>query len=278
MLRKAIILGLVLVPGVIGTSVAVAAGGSYFASEPPQIPGAPYSAVATTQSTTQFSDGNRIVRSNTVRFFRDGQGRTRTERGVGGDGEEFTAQPNPAIMIHDPVAGRFYILNPQTKTAFVYKMPNRGAGAGGAGAPPAIAPRDPIPGFALMGLGMGIGATAFTEASSAETSLGQKVISGVSTTGTRIVRTIPSGVLGNDKPITSTLEEWRSPDLGVPVQISQKSSIGGVVTLNLSQVVRAEPDPTLFAPPADYTVHDVSMSMATGVTTSGSTVTAVKQP
>ena len=273
MLRRAIVLGLVFVPALVGTSVAVAGGGPYFASDPPQIPGEPYSAVATTQSTTQFSDGNRILRTNTVRFFRDGQGRTRTERG-GGDGEETTAAlSTPMIMIHDPVGGRFYVLNPQTKTAFVYKMPNRGAGV-----PPATAPRESIPGFALMGLGMGIGASAFTEASSAETSLGQKDISGVSTTGTRIVRTIPSGVLGNEKPITSTLEEWRSPDLGVPVQITQKSSIGGVVTLNLSQVVRAEPDPTLFAPPADYTVHDVSMSMATGVTTSGSTVTAVKQP
>jgi len=273
MLRRAFVLGLVLVPAFIGTSVAVAGGGRYFASDPPAIPGAPYSAVATTQSTTAFSDGNRIVRTNTVRFFRDGQGRTRTERGGGGEGEEITAQPNPTIMIHDPVGGRFYVLNPQTKTAFAYKMPNRAAGV-----PPAIASQDPIPGFALMGLGMGIGATAFTEASSAETSLGQKVISGVNATGTRLVRTIPSGVLGNEKPITSTLEEWRSPDLGVPVQITQKSSLGGVLTLNLSQVVRAEPDPTLFAPPADYTVHDVSMSMATGVTTSGSTVTAVKQP
>jgi hypothetical protein len=273
MLRRAIVLGLVCVPALIGTSVAVAGGGAYFASDPPEIPGAPYSAVATTQSTTAFSDGNRIVRTNTVRFFRDGQGRTRTERGVGGDGEDITAQPNPTIMIHDPVGGRFYILNPQTKTAFVYKMPNRGAGV-----PPATAPRDPIPGFALVGLGMAIGATASTEASSAETSLGQKVISGVSTTGTRIVRTIPSGVLGNEKPITSTLEEWLSPDLGVPVQITQKSSIGGLVTLNLSQVVRAEPDPTLFAPPAGYTLHEVNMSIATGATTTGATVTAVKQP
>jgi hypothetical protein len=174
-------------------------------------------------------------------------------------------------MIHDPVGGRFYILSPQNNTAIVYKMPSRGNGA-----VPTTAPQEPIPGYALMGLGMAIGAGAFTEASSAETSLGQKVISGVSTTGRRIVRTIPSGVLGNEKPIISTFEEWRSPDLGVPVQISQKSSVGGVVTLNLSQVVRAEPDPTLFAPPADYAVHEVNV--ATGVTTSGATVTAVKQP
>jgi hypothetical protein len=116
MLRKAIILSLVLVPGVLGTSVAVA-GLPYFAKDPPQIAGAPYSAVATTQSTTEFSDGNRIVRSNTVRFFRDGQGRTRTERGVSGEGEELTAQANPTIMIHDPVGGRFYILNPQRSSS-----------------------------------------------------------------------------------------------------------------------------------------------------------------
>ena len=161
--------------------------------------------MATTQSTTEFSDGNRIVRSNTVRYFRDGQGRTRIERGVSGEGEELTAQPNPTIMIHDPVGGRFYILNPQNKTAIVYKMPSRGNGA-----VPTTAPQEPIPGYALMGLGMAIGAGVFTEASSAETSLGQKVISGVNTTGRRIVRTIPSGVLGNEKPIISTFEEWRS--------------------------------------------------------------------
>jgi hypothetical protein len=274
------VLGLVCVPALIGTSVAVAGVGPYFASEPPEIAGAPYSAVATTQSTTQFSDGNRIVRTNTVRFFRDGQGRTRTERGVGGEGEEITAQPNPTIMIHDPVGGQFYILHPQAKTAFVYKMPKRGSGNG---AVSTIAPMDTLPSFALMGLGMGIGANAFTEASSAETSLGQKIISGVSTTGTRTVRTIPSGVLGNEKPITSTLEEWLSPDLGVPVQMTQQSSIGGVVTLSLSQVVRAEPDPTLFAPPADYTLHEVNMptvaaGTTTGVAVTGATITAVKQP
>jgi hypothetical protein len=62
------------------------------------------------------------------------------------------------------------------------------------------------------------------------------------------------------------------------VQNSQKSFIGGVVSLTLSEVVRAEPDPTLFAPPADYTVHDVSMRVGDGVTTTGSTVMAVKQP
>jgi len=97
--------------------------------------------------------------------------------------------------------------------------------------------------FALLGFGMGIGANpAATEASSATSSLGQKSINGVTATGTRLVRNIPIGVLGNEKPITSTLDRWVSPDLGIAVQINQKSSIGGEVTLNLGQVVRTEPD------------------------------------
>ncbi len=255
MLRRAIVLGLVVVPALIGTSVAVAAL-PYFASDPPNTPGAPYSAVATTQSTTQFSDGTRITRGNTVHFFRDGQGRTRIERGLGADGEESASQANPLVRINDPVSGQTYTLYPQTKTAMVYKMFNR------AGPRPVTVSTEATAPFALLGLGMSIGAGGNTESSLSQTSLGQKVISGVNATGTRTVRTIPSGVLGNDKPITSTRDEWVSTDLGVPVQITEKSSLGGAVTLNLSQVVRGEPDSTLFAPPADYTRHDLAPAIA----------------
>ena len=47
---------------------------------PSLVTGAPFSGVVDVQSVTTFADGNRIVRTNTVRYFRDGQGRTRTER------------------------------------------------------------------------------------------------------------------------------------------------------------------------------------------------------
>lgn len=40
-----------------------------------------------------------------------------------------------------------------------------------------------------------------------------------------------------------------------PVTIDHKSSIGGELTLSLGQITRAEPDPSLFAPPAEYKVH-----------------------
>jgi hypothetical protein len=73
---------LVLITGLAGSLVAVAAG-PFFAEEPPAVAGAPFAAVVKTQSVTAFADGNRIVRTNTVNYFRDGQGRTRTERGDG---------------------------------------------------------------------------------------------------------------------------------------------------------------------------------------------------
>jgi hypothetical protein len=265
MLRKAFVLGLVLSAGLAGTLVAVAAG-PFFGEEPPEIAGAPFSAVAKTESVTAFADGNRIVRTNTVRYFRDGQGRTRTERGE---------EPNRMITINDPVSGERYFVRPENKTVFAYK-----SSAGGTVRPAAsMAPSmDDMAPFALLGLGMGLGANQTTEASSETTSLGEKSINGVAATGTRLVRNIPSGALGNDKPIASTLDRWVSSDLGIPVQITQKSSIGGELTLTLDQVVRTEPDPTLFAPPSDYTRRDINLPAGvTSMAVGSATVTAVKK-
>jgi hypothetical protein len=261
MLRKALVLGLALSSGLAGPLVAVAAG-PFFAEEPPATAGVPFAAVVKTESVTAFADGNRIVRTNTVNYFRDGQGRTRTERGDG---------PNAVITINDPVSAQRYIVRPERKTAFAYKT-----SAGGTVLPAPAASMDEMAPFALLGFGMGIGASpAATEASSATTSLGQKNINGVTATGTRLVRTIPIGVLGNEKPITSTLDRWVSPDLGIAVQITQKSSVGGELTLNLGQLVRTEPDPTLFAPPSDYTRRDINSPVMVVPTP---TVTAVSMP
>lgn len=282
MLRKALINGLVLSLGLVGTLVPVRAA-VFFTNEPPAMAGAPYSGVATIQSTTLFSDGTHIVRNSTVRFARDSQGRTRTERSVGPVLGESAAQSNPTIiMINDPVGSQRLVINPQLKTVNVIKT-------GNGAVPPSISNSDAEPPFALMGLGMSIGAAPATESSSNTTSLGQKTINGLTATGSREVRTIPSGVLGNDKAITSTLDKWMSPDLGVPVQVTETSSIGGQVTLNLTDVVRSEPDPSLFTAPSGYTRHEftgpnaavAAMALAQGGVAAMhavGTVTAVKSP
>jgi len=276
MLRKALARSLVLVPGLAGTLVAFAGGATFIAEEPTGIAGAPYSGVAVTQSTTTFSDGNRIVRNASTRYYRDGQGRTRVERGVGGDGAGNGSQSNAMITITDPVGGELYFFRTQSKIVEAMTL-SPGLMAARSAVAPAADRQVP---FALMGIGMGIGASLSTEASSTSTSLGQKVVNGVMATGTRTSRTIPAGVLGNEQPITSTVDEWFSPDLDVPVQITQKSSLGGDVTLNLTQLVRGEPAASLFAPPAGYTVNDVSGAAAalvgTATTVTTATATATK--
>jgi hypothetical protein len=260
MLRKSLAVCLVLSAALTGT---LSAAGPFFGDEPPGISGVPYSGVSQTKSTTVFSDGNRIVRTNTVRYFRDGQGRTRTERSSAAVGEGSPTQPGVLIIISDPVSGERFILHPQNKTVDVLQM------RGGVAAPATVTPPlDSTAPYALLGLGMGIGATPVTEATAATTSLGQKVVNGLTATGTRVVRTIPSGVLGNERSITSTLDQWLSTDLGVPVQITEKSSIGGQVTFNLEQVVRAEPDPSLFSPPSTYTRRQINPSVAATVMSS----------
>ncbi len=253
MSRKALLLVVLLCAGLTGTLAATAAG-PLFADDPPAIPGQPYSAGSETTSTTLFTDGNRIVRNNTTRYFRDSRGRTRVERGLAAlDGSG--TQTNGAITIDDPVKSQRYILNTQLRTALVYKT-DAGKPAPVGGAMVALESAEP---FALLGLRMALGASATTESASDSTTLGQKVVNGLLATGTRTIRTIPSGVLGNEKPITSTLDRWVSTDLGVTVQITEQSSIGGTVVFNLGQIERGEPDPALFSIPADYTRHEIHL-------------------
>jgi hypothetical protein len=277
MSRKGLLAGLTVWG--IGGSLVAGAAGPLFAPEPPETAGEPFSAVAQTESTTLFSDGNRIVRTNTVHYYRDGQGRTRVERAANMAGPAASGVDNTIITISDPVAGEHVSLIPQMKTATVFKLPGGNTGTGGHIVAASV--MDTTAPFALLGFGMGIGANGLSTESSAETTtLGQKVVNGVSATGTKVVRVIPVGVLGNEKPITSTLEEWKSTELGLPVQIIEKSSLGGTVTYNLQQVVRAEPDPTLFQLPEGYTRRDIGGPMAvSGTTTSHAIVTSVaKKP
>src|ERR1700722_9483148 len=210
MLRKALLQGLLLAAGLTGTLAASAA--AMLVEGPSLVAGAPFSGVVDIQSVTTFADGNRIVRTNTVRYFRDGQGRTRTKRqGLNIQG---LCAPDSGlsttVMISDPVSGQRLNLLPKVKMAFEFKLhdsvisPAAAVSAANEGTPP----------FALLGIGMAIGANELTEASTSTTSLGQKEVSGLATTGTRIVRTIPAGGLGNEKPITGTMETWISPARG----------------------------------------------------------------
>jgi hypothetical protein len=84
--------------------------------------------------------------------------------------------------------------------------------------------------------------------------LGVQTINGVQATGTRFTRTIPAGAEGNSLPIVTVHETWTSDDLKVPVMVKTTDPRFGTSQTQLTNIVRAEPDPSLFQVPAGYTV------------------------
>ena len=201
------------------------------------VPGAPYSAQAVTQFTQTLSTGDHIQRSTTASIARDSSGRTRTDRSLATVGalSATSGGHERAIIIHDPVAGMSYALDPASHTARSTAIP---AARTGAGRPNADArpPRDL--------------ASAKTE------ELGTQVMQGLSVQGKRVTRAIPAGREGNEKEIDIVTETWYSADLQVVVMSKTSDPRFGESVYQLNAITRAEPDPSLFVVPADYAVKE----------------------
>ena len=87
-------------------------------------------------------------------------------------------------------------------------------------------------------------------------SLGSRTIDGVMAEGTRSTVTYPVGIMGNDREFSSVTETWTSPDLKTRILSTTNDPRSGVNTFRIRSLSRTPPDPTLFAPPADYAVVD----------------------
>jgi hypothetical protein len=225
------------------------------------VQGVPYSATITNESVQTLADGNRIVQSGTGSVARDSQGRTRQDMSLPAIGNLSAAKAPHLVFIHDPVAQASYTLNLTDKTA--HKMPMPQAPPGGPGpegsnlffvqagnvatAPgPLPAPLPPIAG----------GQVSMTaEQGQVNTEdLGSQTIEGVPATGVRTTRTIPAGQIGNEKPISIVTDVWTSPDLKTIVYSKRNDPRMGEQTFQLTNITRAEPDPSLFTVPADFKI------------------------
>jgi hypothetical protein len=210
------------------------------------VKGAPFSAVAVSETTQTLADGNRIVRKTQTNVYRDSEGRFRKEVTLPAIGPlAASGQPHSFIHISDPVAGTAYVLEPDQKIA--RQMPDHMAmGAkvrtgGGPSGPGDVMYRKFKTGSA--------NANAKTE------SLGPQTIEGVNAEWTRTTRTIPTGEIGNEKPITIVSQHWYSADLQMDVKSTHSDPRFGDTTYTLTRIQRQEPDASLFAVPSDYTIE-----------------------
>jgi hypothetical protein len=252
-----------------GAVGAVASGGFDKASGP--VLGAPYSATITNESIQTLADGNRLVQTSTGTTVRDSQGRTRQDTVLPAIGNLAAANAPRLIFIHDPVAQISYTLNLTEKTA--QKMPALLHLAGGtAGVPGATVAMRVIEGNgAPLSLPDAMPTTMTAPAPGVffekhlitseqdqghTEDLGSQSMEGVLVNGERTTHTIPAGQIGNDRPITIVTEVWTSPDLKTVVYSKRSDPRMGEQTFRLTNIVRSEPVPSLFAVPADFKIVD----------------------
>jgi len=211
------------------------------------VTGAPYSAVEVSSSQQVLANGNVIQRQSQTTFYRDGAGRTRTEMTMKHPDGTTTSH----VVVHDPVAGVMHEIDPQSKTARTsnFHVPPSGAGANR----PQGGPRGGGPGGPGGNRAMAQHRTP--DPNVATENLGTQTINGVTATGVRMTRTIPAGAEGNSLPIQIVHETWVSDELKVPVMVKHSDPRSGTTTTQLTNIVRAEPDTTLFAVPSGYTVQ-----------------------
>jgi hypothetical protein len=238
--------------------------------------GAPYSAMITNESSQLLADGNRITQSSSGTMARDSQGRTRQDAPLPAIGNMAAANAPHFVFINDPVGEKNYTLNLTEKTAQSLAMPRADSGTGmGVGTGGSVEVNTLFLKLKQEAEASASGQTAeiatqknltmmdkvkaetLEEATEVNTEdLGTQTMEGVLVTGTRTTKTIPAGQIGNEKPISIVIEIWTSPELKTVVMSKRSDPRMGEQTFRLTNIVRAEPDASLFTVPADFKVID----------------------
>jgi hypothetical protein len=204
------------------------------------IVGKPLSGTETFQRTRALADGTNLNNSGSGKFYRDGQGRMRSES------EQF-------VVVFDPVAGSFYTFMNAAKGYRQIAVPAEAAwswiGATNNGSGTSMSYD--------KNMGPGVG-PALPGGDGAEppvtVALPPQTLNGIWATGTRITVNIPAGAAGNSKSVQIVREQWYSADLGVVVQSTTSDPRYGTSSYNLTDVQQGAPDAALFRVPEGYTL------------------------
>jgi hypothetical protein len=213
----------------------------------------PYKAQANTETRRTLTDGSHITESITAMIARDSEGRTVNAQKVG-DSLTITT-------IFDPVAKTHTSYTSDTKIAHVLALPTPTASPSQV----PVAMGAAVSGFAASPPSGAVGFFVQSRAVSSQLSskhtttesLGTKTIEGTQVTGTRTTSTIPSGTIGNEEDLTTTREEWYSPELKLVVQSTQNDPRSGQTTYTLNDIQQGPPDAALFQVPADYKIEEI---------------------
>ncbi len=200
------------------------------------VAGKPYSAEESIDHTQTLIDGTHLIQHiGSVKYYRDSQGRVRTERWVGMEPNSFLT-----TTIDDPTTGEDYYLDVRRRTAMKGVFPGNGI--------------HQIPGVDCPADLSVYSSRELNQKTTCET-LGTKEIDGMPAAGILITTITPTGAIGNDRPIAHTTEKWTSPELKIVLSQKETSPQLGETVTRITKISRDEPDPALLRIPADYKIN-----------------------
>jgi hypothetical protein len=205
--------------------------------------GKPYSAEQITEHQQTLLDGTHIRQTlqRTV-FYRDSEGRTRTQRILMPADQSVTSEGVGVIEINDPVAGVQYVIDPHSHTA---QKSNLGRIDKQTAIDGPLSSTNPLLAAANV---------SRQDPAISKESLGRQRMQGIDVEGVRIVVTFPQGFMGNDRPIKNVSETWSSSQLKLLVLSTVSDPRNGELVTKLSRVSQTEPEPSLFRIPPDVSL------------------------
>jgi hypothetical protein len=219
-------------------------------------PGMPYTAEYKTTTVHKLANGVTITRSSTSLLARDSEGRTRQEQSI----DFGSVNTNRKfVSVNDPSSNTILSWNTSVPEALVTHLPTPDEMRARAKA--AKVKSSSV--VSASANALAVTTAQITQGSPIHSSmqresLGSKTIDGVVAEGERITTTMPAGAIGNDQPLVSTSETWRSTELNLIVLEIHDDPQNGTTTRELVNLDRGEPDPSLFRAPEGYTVKDQS--------------------
>jgi hypothetical protein len=215
----------------------------------------PFTVTLTEKSVQPLANGGNITHESTTKLARDSNGRVYEEvhRTIA-TRENSTPHEVVSYHVHDPVANTETSWSSETKTATVFHRPANSAAqsrfAGG--------PTRPVEDASQTATQTATGPRAADRPDVQREDLGSRTIAGVAAQGTRMTHVIPAGRQGNDVPLTSTRETWRSTDYGIILSSTESDPRFGTSERTATAFQAGEPSAALFRAPEGYAVKDVT--------------------
>ena len=216
----------------------------------------PYSATVKTTAVQKLADGTTITRVTTTKEARDSAGRTMHQTSF------YVPAGEPAIIntsVYDPGSRTVTHWISQSKQATVIHLPEPRSRAANLPTQTTVPAGGSSPSGPPNGQPQSASAARMARLRDTQReNLGGRTIAGVYAEGTRITVTIPEGAQGNDRPITTVSERWRSTELDISLLSVNEDPRTGTRTIEVTDLDRGEPDPNVFQVPEGYTIKDQS--------------------